>query len=62
MDWIGLSCDYVKFLAIAAILIGIFSNPFGLRNRINLFPRKWGFPAVGLFFVLIFTLMASDQC
>jgi len=62
MDWIGLSCDYIKFLAIAAIVVGMFSNPFGRYNRIEFFPRRWGFPALAVFFVLLFVLMASDQC
>ena len=63
MDWIGLSCDYIKFLAIAAIIIGVMADPFErIRFGPMIFPRKWGFPALGIFFVLTFILMMSDQC
>jgi len=63
MDWIGLSCDYIKFLAIAAIIIGVMSDPFDrYPHWRKIFPRRWGFPALAIFFVLTFILMMSDQC
>ena len=61
MDWTGLSCDVVKIVAIAAIFVGMFANPFD-RPYGRYFPRRYGFPAIAIFFFLVFALMASDRC